>query len=139
MQKLHADVVEAKVRELHGNLAAVGRACGVTRTAVHRFIHKRPNLVKVLQEAREVMLDNGESVLYSKVLAGEGWAVRFYLRTQGKSRGYFEKKEINNKHQLCWDDFAAEIDDEPVSDAISERINAPLPGRNGHHEGNGDS
>lgn len=34
------------------------------------------------------MLDHAESSLQKAVLKGEAWAVCFFLKTQGKSRGY---------------------------------------------------
>jgi hypothetical protein len=37
------------------------------------------------------MLDNVESALYTAALAGEAWAVCFFLKTQGKARGYVER------------------------------------------------
>ena len=43
--------------------------------------------------SREKMIDNVESKLYQKALEGEGWAVCFFLKTQGKRRGYIERQE----------------------------------------------
>jgi hypothetical protein len=42
--KLTAARVEEKLRELHGNYAAVARAFGVTRQAVQGFIGRHPTL-----------------------------------------------------------------------------------------------
>ena len=50
-----------------------------------------PALITALTEARETMLDTAESVLYSKILAGDITALIFFLKTQGKSRGYIER------------------------------------------------
>jgi hypothetical protein len=87
--------VAQQLRELHGNVAAVARACGVGRTAVCNFVRRRPQLQGVLKECREAMKDNAESALYRAVLAGEAWAVCFYLKTQAKDRGYVERAEID--------------------------------------------
>ena len=85
--------VENKLRELRGNMAAVGRAFGVTRQAVADFVSRHEKLREVFVEARESMLDDAENSLYDAVLRGEAWAVCFYLKTQGKKRGYIEKYE----------------------------------------------
>jgi hypothetical protein len=86
--------VEQKLREYHGNFAAVARHFGVTRQAVQRFIGRRPKLQEVAHEARESMKDHAESALYAAVLRGEAWAVCFYLKTQAKDRGYVERAEL---------------------------------------------
>lgn len=87
---------EAQVREqiavCRGNLAAVGRKFGVSRQAVHTFV-KVKGLAGEVEEARETMLDDAETSLHNAVLRGEGWAVCFYLKTQGKRRGYTERAE----------------------------------------------
>jgi hypothetical protein len=91
--------VAAKVRELHGNLGAVGRAFGVTRQAVAGFIGRRPKLQAVLAESRQTMTDNVESRFYSDCLKDDPsyqTSRIFYLKTQAKDRGYVEKQEIEH-------------------------------------------
>jgi predicted transcriptional regulator len=95
MAKLTAKLVEDQLRQLHGNMAAVARAFGVTRPAVYNYIHRHPTLVEVLKECRETMKDHAESALYSAVFDKEAWAVCFYLKTQAKDRGYVEKSELD--------------------------------------------
>jgi hypothetical protein len=92
--KLSVKQVEEKLRELSGNAAAVGRAFGVTRSAVCHYIERHPSLRGVARECRETMKDHAESALYKAVLAGEGWAVCFYLKTQAKDRGYVERTQL---------------------------------------------
>jgi predicted transcriptional regulator len=96
MAVLKAKLVEQKLRELHGNMAAVGRHFGVTRAAVHNYVRKRPNLLAVLDEAREAMKDHAESALHTAIFKGEAWAICFYLKTQAKSRGYVERTELRH-------------------------------------------
>lgn len=93
MSILTEEVVEQQLRLHDGNMASVGRACGVTRHAVHQYISSRPHLRQVYEECREIMLDDGESSLYKAVKEGQSWAVTFYLKTQGRKRGYVEKVE----------------------------------------------
>jgi|SRR5215471_11591098 len=94
MAKLSVKLVEEKLRKLSGNQAAVARCFSVTRSAVCHYIQRHPSLVAVAREARETMTDNAESALYKAVLAGEAWAVCFYLKTQAKDRGYVEKTVV---------------------------------------------
>ena len=48
-------------------------------------------------------MDLAESALKRAVLAGEGWAVCFALKCQGKNRGYVERVETNNYHHAVVD------------------------------------
>src|SRR4051812_3455054 len=94
MAVLRAKQVDAKIRKLNGNLAAVGRSFGVTRQAVHDFIKKRPALIAAVADCRESMKDDAEGSLQKAVRSGEGWAVCFYLKTQAKERGYIERSDV---------------------------------------------
>lgn len=121
MAKLTAILVEQKLREASGNFAAVARAFGVTRTAVWDYINRRPALQAVAKECRETMKDNVESSLYSSALAGEGWAVCFFLKTQAKDRGYIERVELEHGG-----DVRQRVVEEVV-DSNGGEANAPPP------------
>lgn len=92
---LDPELVAAALSDLQGNVAAVAKRFGVDRSAVAHLIAKRPSLQRVCKDAREGMLDHGESALYRAVIAGEAWAVCFFLKTQGKARGYIERLGID--------------------------------------------
>ena len=76
-----------------GNIAATARALGVTRKTVYSRISKSNPLQVVLHDARETMLDNAETTLYDRALDGGTAELIFFLKTQGKSRGYIERQE----------------------------------------------
>ena len=101
-KKLTVDGVATQLRKWDGNLAAVGRAFGVTRSAVGNFITDHPELKPVRDEARESVKDDVESVLWREAKSGEAWAVCFFLKTQAKDRGYVERTEFetSNKTEL---------------------------------------
>jgi hypothetical protein len=120
MAKLTAASVDAKLREHHGNVAAVGRAFGVTRQAVADFIKRRPVLQAVCTDCRQTMMDDAESALYAAVLAGEPWAVKFYLRTQARERGYTERYQF---------DHSGDVRQRVVEEVIVEELVAVLDGQ----------
>lgn len=90
---LDPELVAAALAELQGNIAAVAKRFGVDRSAVRQLVDRRPALRRVLADAREGMKDNAESALFRAVLAGEAWAVCFFLKCQAKDRGYVERHE----------------------------------------------
>lgn len=77
-----------------GNVAAIARHLGCNRSTVWNRCNESPTLMAALEDARQGMLDNAESVLYKKVLDGDMTAVIFFLKTQGRNRGYVERQEI---------------------------------------------
>lgn len=87
---LKPELVAAALAELNGNVAAVAKRFKVARQSVAEMIGKRPDLQSVCADAREGMIDTGESSLYRAVKKGEAWAVCFFLKTQGRGRGYVE-------------------------------------------------
>ena len=93
-EKLTTEQVISQIERLSGNVTAVAKACGVTRKTIYNYIHRHATVADALAQSRETMLDNVESRLYKSALDGQGWAVCFFLKTQGKSRGYVERAEF---------------------------------------------
>lgn len=101
--KLKPDPVKAALLDLSGNTAAVARQFGVSRQAVQKFIEKH-GLREIAIEAKETMKDHVESALYRAALAGEAWAVCFFLKTQAKDRGYVERVAVDQTSvNINWD------------------------------------
>ena len=94
MAKITAGELIKQIGEMRGNVTAVARRFGVSRTTIYNRINKYPTVKLALAEARDEMLDNAESVLYKQVLAGNMTALIFFLKTQGKRRGYSERQEL---------------------------------------------
>ena len=99
--KLTAEAVTAAIRDMNGNISAVAKRLGVCRQTVYNYIERHPSVKDVLTEARETMIDNAESVLYRAVLNGEAWAVCFFLKCQGNSRGYVERQETVSREEVA--------------------------------------
>lgn len=116
MAKLTKAGVEAGLRRHSGNMAAVAREVGVTRSAVCQFVDSH-DLGHVIEEARAELVDEAENALLRKVKEGEGWAVCFALKTQGKRRGYIERQEVSGPDgapltlRIVTDDLEDEIGD----------------------------
>lgn len=96
MAKKKATVPEIlkQVEASKGNIAAIARYFGVSRGTIHNRMKESKKLEEALNSARESMIDNVESKLYQEALAGNTTAMIFFLKTQGKSRGYTERQEV---------------------------------------------
>lgn len=93
--RLKVQEVDAALREAMGNRAAVARKFGVTRQAVDALVKRTPSLQATLHDIEEGMIDNAESALYREVVDGNFQAVKWYLATKGKARGYVERQEVS--------------------------------------------
>ena len=89
-----AERVTQAIRETRGLVSLAARRLGCTPKTVYVYIHRYPSVRQALQEEREAMTDLAELALYNKIQQGEGWAVCFYLKTQGRDRGYIERYEL---------------------------------------------
>lgn len=86
----------AKVIELierhKGNLSSVAKSLKCSRTTIQTYAREFPDVNEALHTARESITDVAESKLYSAIQKGELTAIIFYLKTQGRARGYVEKQ-----------------------------------------------
>jgi hypothetical protein len=89
-------VIDA-LRQTKGMKGPAARMLGCSWNTVDGYEKRHPTVAEVIREEREGMTDVAELSLYRKVQEGEAWAVCFYLKTQGKSRGYVERSEVTGK------------------------------------------
>jgi hypothetical protein len=78
-----------------GIMAAAARAVGLDRSTVHHRVNASPKLKAVWENVREINLDAVESKLNQAIQAGELAAIFFYLKCQGKRRGWVERQEFD--------------------------------------------
>jgi len=108
MAKLTVDKVNVLIDEMMGNVSMVARTLNVSRTTLYNYIKAHATVKQALDEAREKMVDNVESKLYSKALDGDTTSMIFFLKTQGKHRGYVERQEVTGADGgavlVKWDD-----------------------------------
>ena len=93
MARVTVKRIETAINELDGNITKVAEKLGVNRSTIYRRIDKSDRLKKALDNARESMLDHVESALYTKAKQGDTTSMIFFLKTQGKRRGYIERQE----------------------------------------------
>jgi len=94
---LTVKTIEKAIKAKRGNISAAAKSLDVSRTALYERINKSELLQNALIESRETMLDNAETALYDDALAGNTTALIFFLKTQGKTRGYTERHEVTGE------------------------------------------
>ena len=94
---LSAERVIDEIRRHDGNITSVAATLHCSRQTIYNYIHRHATVKSALEDARESMIDQVESVLHRAALSGEAWAVCFFLKTQAKHRGYVERAEVTGR------------------------------------------
>ena len=119
------------LREAGGVMTAAARKIGCSRHTVRRYVDEYPKVREVLEEENETNLDEGENTLIDYVrgvttieVDGERVtkpvddrtrldALKFYLRTKGRSRGYGDRIETDHSggvaFELVYSDEAKDL------------------------------
>lgn len=103
----NAQIAEA-LENSAGIMSAAAQQLGVQRAAVSRRVAKSPRLTRLLAEVKARMLDLAESKLLQGLKNGDKTYVIFYLKTQGRERGYIERPREEPNTQATAD-IAREI------------------------------
>ncbi len=83
--------IERALRLNGGFISQAAKSLNVTYHAIYDRIQKCPKLRRSYEEIRESNLDLAESKLLDKVKKGDLGAICFFLKCQGKKRGYIER------------------------------------------------
>ena len=73
------------------NISEACRAAEINRTTFYTWQETDPDFKAAIEEAKEKLLDFAESKLVEQIQTGITPALIFFLKTQGKQRGYTEK------------------------------------------------
>ena len=92
-QQTCARIIEA-LKETKGLLTLAARKAGVSYSTVNRYAREFPSVQEAVREAKESLLDFAEGKLYEQMSKSNLTAIIFYLKTQGKGRGYIERQEL---------------------------------------------
>ena len=79
-----------------GFVTRAAKAMGVSFQAVYKRISEYPDVKEAYDEIKEGYLDMAEWALISKIRDDKDLgSICFYLKTQGKARGYSERQELS--------------------------------------------
>jgi hypothetical protein len=88
-----AQIIEA-LKATKGMVYLAADKLGCSHQTVYNYIERYPTVKAEWDAQNGKMGDTAELKLYQAVMNSEPWAVAFYLRTKGKSRGYTERQEL---------------------------------------------
>ena len=73
-----------------GNFTQACRGAQITRPSVYNWMRDHPKFKAEVDEVKESLLDFTESKLLKLIKDNNSTAIMFYLKTQGRGRGYGE-------------------------------------------------
>lgn len=88
------DVAEA-LRKNFGLVSAAAKSIRCTPQAIYQQIKKHSEVADAAENAENAMLDIAEGSLFTAIQEGKPWAIKFYLETKGRRRGYVSRHEIS--------------------------------------------
>lgn len=93
-------IVEYLAESIHGTFSAACHKYGVSKTIGYEWRTADPEFNKSVDAARHSAkqsgLDMAEGKLMKKINDEDTTSILFYLKTQGKDRGYIERQETDS-------------------------------------------
>jgi hypothetical protein len=83
------------IYKARGVKSIIAKLLGLNVSGVYTRINRNPDLQEAVRIASEGFKDIAETKLFELVEAGDFHAIKFYLSTQGRDRGYGDKVEIS--------------------------------------------
>lgn len=79
-----------------GIITAIARKVDCDWYTAKKYITQFPTVTRAYDAEKEMVKDTIEVSLITQAKAGEGWAVKYYLSTQAKDRGYVERQQVEH-------------------------------------------
>lgn len=93
-RSIPVELLVDKLTETSGNIARTADFFNIRYTDLARLCDRKPTLRNTLVGERERLIDLAEEKLREKVNGGNLRAVMFTLKTVGKNRGYYERRDV---------------------------------------------
>lgn len=78
-----------------GNVSEATKQVPIHRSTHYDWIEQDPEYAAAVDAIKESLIDRAESALQTLISEGNVPAVLFFLKTQGKKRGYVERTETD--------------------------------------------
>lgn len=94
-----AEQMVSALTRSRGMVTIAAQLLGCNRQTIYNTAKQYPEVKDAIDGQRELGLDTAELKLLEAINKGQAWAICFYLKTQGKKRGYIEKTDIGLEAQ----------------------------------------
>jgi hypothetical protein len=118
----------AALKSTKGFVSFAAKKLGCNPGTIHRRAAKCRSVRRALRNERDLQLDFAETKLLAAIDAGEAWAICFFLKCQGKDRGYVERAEVTGRDGGPLAVKEVKLTDEQRRDALLRIWNAGTVG-----------
>jgi hypothetical protein len=87
-----SNLIDCMIKNL-GNVTEVCKQMNIARQTFYNYYNNDIEFKEQIDDIKNIALDFVESKLIGKIKDGDIVAILFYLKTQGKKRGYIERNE----------------------------------------------
>ena len=99
----------AALEEFDGFVATAARALGISHKTLHTMINEEPTVKEALDAVREETLDFVEGQLMLGIEQGKTAEMLFFLKTQGRGRGYIENPTSHNQTKIIIKGYSIDV------------------------------
>lgn len=86
--------IQVALEKTKGMVYLAADNLGCSAETVYDYMRRYPDVRAEWERQSGKVTDTAELKLFQAIIAGEHWAIAFYLRTKGRNRGYVERNEI---------------------------------------------
>ena len=108
------NIVNAMINTF-GNVSEVCKQMNISRQTFYNYYNNDLEFKEQIDDIKNIALDFVESKLIGKIKDGDIVAILFYLKTQGKKRGYVERVEneitIQQPVVIDWSEPIQEVEE----------------------------
>jgi hypothetical protein len=94
MSRISKKKIKEALHEKRGIISEAAKYIGCSRMTIYNYMEKYPDVKEAHKEAKEEAIDYVEGRLFKQIEKGNMTGIIFYLKTQGKERGYVERQEF---------------------------------------------
>ncbi len=94
-RKVTIEQIEQALISNGGWFTQAAKALGCSHQAISKRVQQSERLQRAVEDTKARYLDLAESKLVEAIKNGESWAICFYLKCQGRQRGYVEKAKVD--------------------------------------------
>lgn len=114
IEQVKNNLIDAMIQSL-GNVSEVCNKLNISRTTFYNYYNNDIEFKEKIDDIKNIALDFVESKLIGKIKEGDIVAILFYLKTQGKKRGYVERQEteltIQSPVVIDWSEPIQEVEE----------------------------
>jgi hypothetical protein len=109
-----SNLIDCMIKNL-GNVTEVCKQMNIARQTFYNYYNNDIDFRNEIDDIKNIALDFVESKLIGKIKEGDTIAILFYLKTQGKKRGYIERQEteltIQSPVVIDWSEPIQEVEE----------------------------